>query len=78
MTLHARIGEVTERIARRSESSRGQYLERIAIAGERKPNRTKLSCSNLAHGFAACGPGDKAALRGETAPNIGIITAYND
>ncbi len=78
MTLHARIGEVTERIAKRSESGRGQYLERIAQAGERKPSRTRLSCSNLAHGFAACGPGDKALLRGDTVPNLGIITAYND
>ena len=78
MTLDARIGEVTERLRRRSETSRGQYLERIAAAAERKPHRTRLSCSNLAHGFAACGVADKAALRGDTAPNLGIITAYND
>ncbi len=77
MTLDARIGEVTERIRRRSETGRNRYLERIAAAGDRKPNRTRLSCSNLAHGFAACGQ-DKAALRGETAPNLGIVTAYND
>ena len=32
MTVHARIGEVTERIRKRSESSRGQYLDRIAAA----------------------------------------------
>jgi phosphogluconate dehydratase len=78
MTLHARIGEVTERIRQRSEGSRGPYLERIRAAGARKPNRTHLSCSNLAHGFAACAPGDKAALAGETQPNLGIVTAYND
>jgi len=78
MTLDARIGEVTERIRRRSESGRRQYLDQIAAAAERKPSRTRLSCSNLAHGFAACGPGDKAHLRGEVGPNLGIITAYND
>ena len=78
MTLDARIGEVTERIRRRSESGRSQYLDQIAAAAERKPSRTRLSCSNLAHGFAACGPHDKAALRGEVGPNLGIITAYND
>lgn len=78
MTLDARIGEVTERIRKRSETHRHQYLDRIAAAGERKPNRSRLSCSNLAHGFAACGPADKAALRGDVVPNIGIITAYND
>jgi phosphogluconate dehydratase len=37
-----------------------------------------LSCSNLAHGFAACGADDKEKLRGGVHPNIGIITAYND
>ncbi|WP_421726410.1 phosphogluconate dehydratase [Bauldia sp.] len=78
MALDARIGEVTERIVKRSESGRRQYLDRVAAAAERKPNRTRLSCSNLAHGFAACGPADKAALRGDTVPNIGIVTAYND
>ncbi len=78
MTLDARIGEVTERIRKRSESGRTQYLDRIAAAAERKPARTRLSCSNLAHGFAACGHADKTALRGDSAPNIGIITAYND
>jgi phosphogluconate dehydratase len=40
--------------------------------------RGKLSCSNLAHGFAACAVGDKAKLRADDAPNLGIITAYND
>ena len=78
MTVHARIAEVTERIRKRSEGSRGPYLERIHAAAARKPNRLHLSCSNLAHGFAACAPGDKAALAGETQPNLGIITAYND
>ncbi|MCP4381899.1 MAG: phosphogluconate dehydratase [Hyphomicrobiales bacterium] len=78
MTLDARIGEVTERIVKRSESGRNRYLDRITAAAERKPNRTRLSCSNLAHGFAACGGADKAALRGDTVPNLGIITAYND
>ncbi|MCB1502694.1 MAG: phosphogluconate dehydratase [Bauldia sp.] len=78
MTLDARIGEVTERIRRRSETGRSQYLDQIAAAAERKPSRTRLSCSNLAHGFAACSVHDKAALRGDTGPNLGIITAYND
>ena len=78
MTLDARIGEVTERIRRRSESGRRQYLDQIAAAAERKPSRTRLSCSNLAHGFAACSAHDKAFLRGDAGPNLGIVTAYND
>jgi phosphogluconate dehydratase len=42
------------------------------------PTRVALSCSNLAHGFAACGSADKNALAGDVAPNIAIISAYND
>ncbi len=78
MTLHSRLGEVTERIARRSQSARGQYLERIHVAAETRVRRGKLSCSNLAHGFAACVASDKAMLAGDMALNVGIITAYND
>ena len=78
MTLNARIGEVTERIARRSQAGRSLYLERVRSAGESRVRRGKLSCSNLAHGFAACAPGDKAAIRATNTPNLGIITAYND
>jgi phosphogluconate dehydratase len=78
MSIQARIGEVTERIVARSRPGRGQYLDRIRAAAEHKPNRTRLSCSNLAHGFAACAVHDKAMLKGGVTPNIGIITAYND
>ena len=78
MAVQTRIAEVTERIARRSQSNRSAYLDRIQAAAEGRVRRGHLSCSNLAHGFAACMPGDKAALRGDTAPNLGIITAYND
>jgi phosphogluconate dehydratase len=78
MGIHARIGEVTERLARRSQATRSAYLERINGAAESRVRRGHLSCSNLAHGFAGCGPGDKAVLRAASAPNLGIITAYND
>jgi phosphogluconate dehydratase len=78
MTVHARIGEITERIARRSADGRARYLDRIAAARSSKPRRSHLSCGNLAHGFAACGQRDKNALAGDTVPNLGIITAYND
>ena len=78
MSLNARIGEVTECIARRSRDSRGRYLERIAGAARRGPNRTALSCSNLAHGFAACDANDKQALAGSALANIAIVSTYND
>ncbi len=78
MTLHARIGEITERIAGRSHDGRARYLDRIEAAASRTPPRGRLGCANLAHGFAACGPSDKASLRAGAAPNLGIVTAFND
>ncbi len=78
MALDAGIAEVTERIIHRSRDSRATYLARTAAAGSQGPNRTVLSCGNLAHGFAACGAQDKTSLSGDTIPNVGIITAYND
>ncbi|GAB4357286.1 MAG: phosphogluconate dehydratase [Oricola sp.] len=72
------IADVTERIRERSRLSRETYLERLRARAAQGPKRTRLSCGNLAHGFAACGPADKAELMGDTAPNLGIITAYND
>jgi phosphogluconate dehydratase len=78
MSVHATIGEVTERIVLRSRGSRSRYLDRIARAAQAQPARKQLGCANQAHGFAACGPTDKAELRSGSAPNIGIVTAYND
>ena len=78
MTLHARIGDVTERIIKRSHDDRARYLDRIRAAGEKGPRRAALSCGNLAHGFAACAMTDKERLSGDVVPNLAIITAYND
>lgn len=78
MAIDPRIAAVTDRIRRRSVETRRVYLEMIEAARARGPARGRLSCANLAHGFAACGPSDKAALRGGATPNLGIVTAYND
>ncbi|AWU96312.1 phosphogluconate dehydratase [Azospirillum ramasamyi] len=75
--LNSVVARVTERIAERSRDRRAAYLARLESAGG-KPRRHRLGCANLAHAFAACGANDKAALRGETQPSIGIVTAYND
>ncbi len=75
-TLNPRVREVTERIRERSGDSRSAYLERTASqAGE--PARKRLSCTNLAHGFAASGS-DKEALKAMRWPNLAIVTSYND
>ncbi len=76
--MHSRIVEVTDRIRARSAATRAAYLARMAAAREEGPRRTALSCGNLAHVAAACGPADKAALAEGHAGNLGIVTAYND
>ncbi|MGI9234764.1 MAG: phosphogluconate dehydratase, partial [Woeseiaceae bacterium] len=72
------IQRVTDRIIKRSTASRADYLERMRAAGSEGPTRGGLACSNLAHGFAACGSADKQALKGHVVPNVGIVSAYND
>ena len=78
MNLDKTIAQVTERLIMRSQDTRGQYLKAIDSQIEDGPNRNALSCSNLAHGFAACSGDDKRDLSGKIVPNIGIITTYND
>jgi len=77
VTLDPRILAVTDRIRERSRPTRERYLALIRDEGERGIDRPRLSCGNFAHGFAAAGE-DKAAIRSMRAPNIGIVTAYND
>lgn len=77
MALHPAVSSVTERIVERSQPGRRGYLARMDAARDTGPSRMRLSCGNLAHGFAASGP-DKPRLRGGHAGNIGIVTAYND
>ena len=78
MTVNHTLQAITNRIIERSRPTREAYLARINAAASRKPMRSALGCANLAHGFAACGPSDKAGLAGDELLNIGIITAYND
>ena len=76
--LHPTIAAVTARIIQRSAPSRAAYLAQIRAASTVTPARARLSCGNLAHGFAACGTQDKATLKAVNAPNLGIVSAYND
>ena len=77
MTLHPTIAAVTDRIISRSAAGRRAYLDLIAREGESGIERPRLSCGNLAHGFAAAEV-DKPAIRGGKAMNIGIVTSFND
>ena len=77
MSLNPVIERVTERIRKRSATTRAAYLERIDAARAQGTARSRLSCGNLAHGFAGVTE-DKPALRAQRVPNIGIVTSYND
>lgn len=78
MTARTDIETITQRIRERSKPRREIYLDRIGRAASHGANRAVLSCGNLAHGFAACAPSEKAVLSGDRVPNVGIITSYND
>ncbi|WP_019209344.1 phosphogluconate dehydratase [Yersinia massiliensis] len=69
---------VTQRIMARSATTRAAYLQRISAAKENTVRRSQLACGNLAHGFAACQPEDKASLKNMVRSDIAIITSYND
>ncbi|MEO6925320.1 MAG: phosphogluconate dehydratase [Rhodanobacter sp.] len=77
-TLHPVVAKVTERLRERSRDTRAAYLQRIDAVDRSGPQRARLSCGNLAHGFAACGSEDKEALRSGHRANLAIVTAYND
>ena len=78
MPLDSTVEDVTARIRDRSSESRSAYLDRMRRAAEEGPVRAHLTCSNQAHAYAAMGEADKDALADGRAPNLGIVTAYND
>jgi phosphogluconate dehydratase len=77
VSLHPVVAEVTARIIERSRPTRSAYLDLIDRERARGVRRPSLSCGNFAHGFAAAGE-DKLRIRSLRAPNIGIVSAYND
>ncbi len=76
-TLNSALARVTARVIEKSQVSRRRYLDLIDREAENGLDRSRLSCGNLAHGFAASGD-DKPSIRAATSPNIAIVTAYND
>jgi len=78
MSLHPRLVEVTERIREKSRPTRAGYLAHVAAWAAKEPVRKGLSCTNLAHAFAASPAGDKILLREQRQPNLAIVSAYND
>ena len=78
MTLHTTVQEITQRIVQRSQVTRSAYLKRLDAAANRKPGAERMGCANVAHAVASMPGNDKLKIVAQKAPNIGIITAYND
>ncbi len=70
--------EVTERIRERSRPTRTAYLQRVDAIIKRPRGADRLGCANVAHAFAAMPSNDKLRVVAEKAPNIGVVTAYNE
>lgn len=76
---HPVILEITNRIRKRSDQGRSDYLRQCDMARARPTSRAAIGCTNLAHSYAAANNDEKILLRHtEKTPNLGIVTAYND
>src|SRR5687767_7011583 len=78
MKLHPAVVAVTERIRRRSSTSRGAYLRLVEEAAARDRGADRMGCANVAHAFAGLPANDKFRVVAEKAPNVAIVTSYND
>ena len=78
MPLHPVLSAITERIRQKSRDSRAVYLAQVAQAARQGVHRTALSCTNLAHGFAAFPANDKLVLKEQKKASLAIVSSYND
>jgi len=76
--LHSTVRAITDRIRARSANTRADYLRRMQAAASEHSARERLSCTNLAHGFAASNREDKERLQAARWPNVAIVSAFND
>ena len=72
------VAAVTQRIADRSRATRAAYLARVDAAVSRPRGADRMGCANIAHAFAALPGADKLRIVAERAPNLAVVTAYND
>jgi phosphogluconate dehydratase len=78
MAIHPAVSAVTTRIIQRSQHSRAAYLAQLEASRQQGVQRSALSCTNLAHGFAAFPANDKLTLKQQKNPSVAIISSYND
>ena len=76
--VHAVVASVTARIALRSAPTRSAYLAQMAATSARARSADRMGCANLAHAVAGTPLDDRFKIVTQHAPNIGIVTAYND
>jgi phosphogluconate dehydratase len=76
--MHPVVVAVTARIVERSRARRSAYLAQIDAAARRPRSADRMGCANLAHAVAGTPLDDRFKIVAEHAPNIGIVTAYND
>jgi phosphogluconate dehydratase len=72
------VVEVTQRIRERSAKTRAAYLARVDAAIHRPRGADRMGCANVAHAFAALPSNDKLRIVHERAPNLAVVTSYND
>ncbi len=76
--VHPRVLQITARIVERSQATRSAYLQQLHAASTRARSADRMGCANLAHAVAGMPRDDRFKVVTEHAPNIGIVTAYND
>ena len=78
MKLHPTVDAVTRRIRERSGATRSAYLEQLDAMAARPPGAQSMGCANVAHAFAGLPGADRIRIVEQKAPNVAIVTAYND
>jgi phosphogluconate dehydratase len=72
------VVEVTQRIRERSAATRSAYLARVDAMIARPRGTDRMGCANVAHAVAAMPAVDKLRIVAERAPNLAVVTSYND
>ena len=76
--INTTVAKVTERIIERSQKGRSAYLDKIHTARQQGVSRSRLSCGNIAHAYAASDAHDKSTLAVDRSANLAIVSSYND
>ena len=76
--MNETLKSVTERIRERSRETRERYLVGVDQLAGRKRGVERFGCANVAHAVAAMPANDKLRIVSERAPNLAVVTSYND